>query len=301
MTFFVRLLVSFGLLVPALAYATTGALTVSTLSLAGKAVSVPQGAQRVPLLKVTLAADCAADVSVTELSVRHAGLGSARDLSRVYLMADGIRVSRGVVPSDRNASTLRLRSFTVPACESRIIIVTVDVSASAAPAGEHRLDLESVTASAPVSIVSAAATTSSVPRTTVTPSSFSPQVSAEFLTVHTSQLYGANRVLARVRLTNDGRRAAALTAITFTNDGKARDADLEDIALFASDGTRLTAEFSQLDGDRLRLEFEKAFVLQPSDEKVVELRGDVRASRRQTIDFEIEEPSDIEATEARGR
>ncbi len=299
MTILARLFIALGLLVPAFVSAATGALTVTTLSLAGQDVSVPQGAQRVPLLQVTLAATCAADVSVTELVVRHAGLGSARDLARLYLMEDGARLSRGVVPSDRNASILRLRSFTVPACGSRTISVAADVSASASPAGEHRLVLESVTADASVSI-SAAATSPASPAT-VTPSISSPQVSAEFLDVHTSQLYGANRVLARVRLQNDGRRAVLLTAITITNDGKARNADLQNMALFASRGTAITAEAGQLEGDRLRLVFDSGFVLESGDEKVLELRGDVRASRRQTIDFMIEEPSDIEAVEARTR
>lgn len=287
-----------GLLFPAFAIAASGALAVTASSALSETSSIPQGAQRMPLLEVSFAADCQSDVTVSELVVRHAGLGSARDLARLYVMADGRRLTRGVVPSDRHALTLRLRSFVVPACASRMVSITADVSPTAAAAGEHRLMLESVAADVPVTISTAA---NSSARATVTPSVSSPQIEAEFLTVHTSQLYGSNRTLARVRLTNIGERSQGVTAITLTNNGSARDADLRNLALYGSDGQRLTTEAAQMDGSLLRLSFEVPLFLSRSDEKLLELRGDVRASRKRTIDYTIEELSDIEAAEVHRR
>jgi hypothetical protein len=274
------------------------ALTVEVATVAQG--SIPQGAQRVGMLTVSLAASCASDVSVASLDVRHSGLGSARDLARLYLMEGDRRVSRAAVPNDKAPTTLRLRSFTVPACETRILTVAADVSASAAAAGEHRLSVEEVRADAPARILSAASS-SSAPRATVTPNASASTVAVEFLPVHTSVSYGANRTLARLRLQNDGRRAQSVSAIMFTNDGSARDADLQDLALYSSAGDRVSAVAAALDGSILRLELDPALVLDSRDEKVLELRGDVRASRKRTIEFAIEEPSDVEAAEARTR
>ncbi len=260
--------------------------------------SIPQGAQRVGMLTVALAADCKADVTVTSLEVTHMGLGSARDLSRLYLLEGSQRISRGAAPSDKDPTTLRLKAFTVPACGSRTLTVAADFSASAAAAGEHRLSLEAVEASAPVTIEAASAR---LIRATVTPSADTPQVTAAFLPVRTSQLYGGNRTLARVRLSNEGDHAVIVTAVTFTNDGSARDADLQDIALYASDGTRLSEAVEQLEGSIVRLDIDTVFRLDSRDEKVLELRGDVRASRKRTIEFIVEEASDVEAAAARRR
>lgn len=262
--------------------------------------SIPQGAQRVSMLTVALQASCASDVAVSSLEVRHGGLGSVRDLSRLYLMEGGRRASRGAVPNDQAPTMLRLRGFTVDACGTRILTVAADFSASAAAAGEHRLTLEEVSADAPARAIAAAASSSSVPRATITPGA-SAELSIEFLPVRTSVTYGANRTLARLRLENDGRRAQSVLAITFTNDGSARDADLQNLALYNSAGERISATAEVLDGSILRLELDPALHLESRDEKVLELRGDVRASRKRTIEFTIEEPSDVEAVEARTR
>ncbi len=261
--------------------------------------SVPQGAQRVSMLTLTLEASCASDVAVAALDVRHGGLGNVRDLARVYLMEGDRRVSRAAVPSDKAATTLRFRSFTVSACESRVITVAADLSPSAAAAGEHRLALEEVRADAPVQIVSVPVV-ASVPRATVTPA-VAAQISIEFLPVRTSVTYGSNRTLARVRLENDGRRAQSVRAITFTNNGSARDADLQNLALYSSSGERISTSIDALDGSILRVNLDPTLSLESRDEKVLELRGDVRASRKRTIEFTVEEPSDVEVVEARTR
>lgn len=261
--------------------------------------SIPQGAQRVAMLTLSLSASCASDVALSSIDVRHGGLGSVRDLSRLYLMEGERRVSRGAVPNDTAATTLRLRSFTVPACETRILTVAADISASAAAAGEHRLSVEEVRADAPAMILTVSS--SPRPRATVTPSVSASAIAVEFLPVRTSVTYGANRTLARLRLENDGRRAQSVSAITFTNDGSARDADLQNLALYNSSGERISDAVASMDGSILRLELDPALMLESRDEKVLELRGDVRASRKRTIEFTIEEPSDVEAVEARTR
>ena len=56
-----------------------------------------------------------------------------------------------------------------------------------------------------------------------------------------------------------------------------------------------------LDTDRVRLSFDPPFLLRRNEERLVELRADVLASRRKTIRIVLEEESDVEATVKRGR
>ena len=138
------------LLIAALAQGTGGSLAFGTLLSVGQqqvqgSIAVPPGAQRVTLLTLTLHASCAADIGVSGMTLLHRGMGDARDISAVYLMSGGRRISRGRQVDANGRATLTFPTITVPACGQQIITVLANFSATAATAGEHRFELESPT------------------------------------------------------------------------------------------------------------------------------------------------------------
>lgn len=262
--------------------------------------SVPLGAQRVPMLTLRMTAACAQDVRVASLTLQHRGLGSPQDIAGVYAFFNGVRRSRSRAPSGRNGTaTLTLRGVTVPACGTLSVDILGDVKSTAAPSGEHAFSLVwagNVVTEPPVPVVlnlagDAAARTIPVGNAVGT-------VTADALPLPSTLTYGSARTLARLRLTakEDDRQ---LTAITFVNDGSARDADLQNLFLETSGHTRLSPTLPSLQGDRVRVELQPPLVLRRSEVRLVQLLGDVRASRRKTVRLLIQEPSDIEAEPTR--
>ncbi len=126
-------------------------------------------------------------------------------------------------------------------------------------------------------------------------------LSVGYVSIPLPLTYGSNRILSRFSLTADRSNDHLVTAITLTNEGKAHNADLQNLFITSSDGKRLTDIVTSLDGDTLRFDFDPALRIGKNSGRMFVLRGDIRASRRQTIEFRIQEPSDIEATVARGR
>lgn len=287
------------LLAPLSAGAISPTLTVTpqTPAISG---SVPQGAQRVPMLTVKMQASCAADIPVTSLTLMHGGLGDAADILRVYALSGIQRVTRVASVSARNPTILRLpASFSVPACQSTTLTIVTDFSGGAATGGEHRLDLVSVVAAATTTILPSAAT----PRLplSVTPHPSQPTITADFRPVTETQYYGANRLVARLLLTAGAGADQQISAITFFNDGTARDSDMQNLYLETASHVRVSDVAAHMDGRTVRITLNPPLLLERNDSKLLNLRADIRASRTHTIRWTIESPSDIEAGEWRGR
>ncbi len=289
--FILSLLLGISIATPASADASL--LSVDVTGMAPSAV--PKGAQRVTFLSVELRASCDDDVSVRTLTVQHRGLGDASDIERVYLMDGNARLSRGTAfgNSKRTAVVRLTKPLLVEACERRTLNVAVDVSNDAESTGQHVLSLLSVASNvSSVDIVHAKGRGVSVAETKPTQIG---TVDIEFLDLLQPLRYGASRTLARFRLETDGEANQEIHAITFTNDGKATDADLKNLRIQNRTGDVLTNVLSSMDGDRVVLTFDPPFRLDRNDEVLLELKGDIRASNRRTVRFVLEEPSDLEA------
>jgi hypothetical protein len=255
------------------------------------AASIPQGAQRVNLGMFTITAPCEADSSIESVTLRHSGLGDAGDIDRVYL-AEGIRrISPARSFSGReNTIELRLRGLNIRSCTTRTFSILADFSSEAAAGSEHFVDVDSVrTASGTVTV---AKQTAGAPVRPV-PSS-SGRITVEYRDLHGPVRYGNTRTIVRMLLSADGEEDQQITSITFTNEGSARNADLQRLRLF--DGTTLLAPVvKSLDGDTLRFELDPPLSLSRNQEKLLTVKADVRASVKRTIQLIIDEPSDIEA------
>ena len=263
--------------------------------------SIVRGAQRVPFLHVTLESTCGAPTNIDSLTVHHRGRGFASDIGGIYAMADGKRVSRPASFSARTkTAVIRLRGFTIPACGRRTITIMGDISPDAATGGEHSLtvlskddiatDAKNITLIAP----------SSAPSASIAPSQ-QGVLSVSYLSLPKRITYGTDRTVLRVKLESDSRSSHLIDAITFTNEGKARNADLKNLWIGSTRGERLSNIAPTMDGETVRITFEKPLVLAKNDSVILLLHADTLASRTRTIQFEIAEAADIEARAVSGR
>lgn len=274
-----------------------GALTVDVSS--AHTGSVPPGTQRVEMLKLLLSADCSDDIPVQSISVQRRGLGANDDIAAVYVMHRNARISESRSISKRDGSvTINLRNLVIPACMAEEVSVHVDFAADAAIAGEHTFKLKALDAGkATVRIEERLGNFTRPSLTTGTPIG---QISVEYLRLNERIRYGSRQRLARFTLTADSRDDHELHAITFTNNGSASDDDLQNLFIEFRN-RKISTKATALSSDTVRLEFSPPFELQKNQTLQFSLRGDVRASRSRTIQFIIEEASDIEAAPKRGR
>ncbi|MFA6039100.1 MAG: hypothetical protein WCV62_00010 [Candidatus Peribacteraceae bacterium] len=270
-------------------------LTVTVIPSAGSVV--PQGAQGVPFLTLRLRASCASPVTVSSLTLRHTGKGAASDILRVYAYRENLRISRAVSVPTRNSFTLRLRPVTVPACGEETLSVLANFSSSARAAGEHRFEVTDVGTQTGVTVHTATPSAASPLR--VTTHATTPDVKVDFRTVHTSKEYGTRRVVARFLLTGGNAADQRIRSITFTNQGSARNTDMRNLYVETASRTRISSILPSLDGDTARITLEPPLPLSRNQSVLLQLRADVRASRTRTIDWSVEEPSDIVSEEAR--
>lgn len=276
-----------------------GTLTVSA-SATPRVGSVPQGASRVPMLQVDLSASCEADIAVSELAVRHAGLGDPGDISGVYVLEQGRRISRSATFDGDGVARLRLRQLQVPKCESVSLQIVGDLSRTAAPAGEHGAELRMS-----YDVVSTAARTELTTGNQLTIST-SPTaagaVSVKFLSVNPRLIrYGRIETVARLQLTADGSSDQLLRSITLTNNESARDFDLINLSLQTSSQKVLSSTASRLNGKQVTLTFEPSYVLKRGQTVVLLLKAEVRGSVTRKVQFMLEEESDLDASVYRSR
>lgn len=274
-----------------------GSLTVTTSPVDGG--TVPPGAQRVPMLKLTLEASCEADVSVDAVHVQRKGLGNSADIDFVYLMEGSLRISAPLqIGSKHGNVSLAVRNFTVPACATREIVLYADFSDHAAATAEHRFEL---TGERVESFNADVAIRSANPASSVmTTGKAVGRISAEYVQPSQSASYGVRQAVARFSLSADDKADHAISAITLRNDGSARGNDLQNLFLELH-ADRLTQIVHAMQDSTVRLTFDPPLLLKKNQKIVLTLRADIRTGRSRTIRFLIEQPSDIEAAPVTGR
>lgn len=260
--------------------------------------SVPRGAQRVGFVRLHLVADCVDDAVIGAVRLKHQGKGSIHDIQRVYAVVNGVRASDAKTISTRDGHvTLRFRDFTVPACEEATVDIVADMSSDAASGGEHAFIVEDETSVDAGSHAVSLENKSDGTGTTRTAPSVSGSVSAEFLPLLKPVRYGQGRTVARLTLTAREKDQTAVS-IRLTNDGKATDDDLQNLVLVNAKGEAVTAMATAMDGNGVTLTFKPGFRLKKNATTKLELRADVTASRKRTIGFTLDEPSDLLVTPA---
>jgi hypothetical protein len=277
---------------------TSNQLTVTTLALPDVG-SVPQGAQRIPVLALRFSSACGADATINSITLQHSGLGAVSDFLRVYAAKGTQRLTRGITVSARDPFTLSLPStLSIKACMSVDVVIQADLSPTALAASEHRFDVTSVDAGQGTNVRIVPKASSVATRITATANP--AQVSVELLDLLTPVYYGENQILARLAVTGQGGKDQQITAITLENQGSASNLDLRNLVFITADGKQASSITSSLDGRMVRLVFATPFVLKGRERKILQLKGEVRASSRKTVQWTLD-ASDIEAKEVRSR
>lgn len=256
--------------------------------------SIPAGAQRVEFLHLVATASCERDARVQEITVHHRGLGSLEDIEGLSVWIGDRRVSRSIAPARPSGSAvLRPRLIVVPKCQSVEISIRGDFSPEASPAAEHVFSLsqDDVRTDGDVSVVTGAKAPASL---TVIPAENS-EISVSMISVSTPVSFGPQRIVARMAVESTGNRDQKLISIMLTNDGSATGMDLQNLVLLNTRRERISSVLPSLSGDTATFVLNPSLVLQSGDERVLSVAADVRASRRRTIRFLVEEPSDVQA------
>jgi hypothetical protein len=274
-----------------------GNLTVETHS--PRSGSVAPGSQRLEMLRLRITADCSADVPIQTISVQRRGLGANADIQSLHVSHRGSRISRERDITNKDGSVdLQLRNFTITACDSEDILVLANYSPDASPAGEHRIELRNVDAGkSQVRIDHTAGNFAPLQRTA---SRTVGQIGLEYLRLTKPVRYGSKQLLSRFTLGADGVNNHNVTQITLTNNGSATNEDLQNLYIeFRS--RRISSYARTLKRDKAVFTFDPPIRLNKNQTLKFGLRADVRASRSRTIQFIVEEPSDIISSPIRRR
>lgn len=281
---------------PQQAVLSPGALTVTAAP--AQQITAGRGSQRVPMLSLSFSAECAkGPISIEEIRLLRTGPGSSDDLAAVYLDEDGIRMSTAHSVPREGAFTLRLRGFHIEPCDTRTLTVLADIAADADIAGVHGLQLQSqdpFLANARSVRISVAPGFAPMLRTAPQASG---RIEVSFLPLIHRISYGDNRTVARLRLTAS-ERDQTISAVTLTNLGTASNGDLQALRLTTAQGKDLTMSAS-MNGKRVRLTFDPPFVLNKGRTVLLHLRANVRSGASRSVQFTLEEPSDLAATPSR--
>ncbi|MBP9773504.1 MAG: hypothetical protein KBD00_02625 [Candidatus Peribacteraceae bacterium] len=113
--------------------------------------------------------------------------------------------------------------------------------------------------------------------------------------------YGATQALARLQLTASGTSDSLLKSITLTNDGTARDSNFSDLRMETSAGETISNIAGHLDGKTVHLTFTPNYILRRGDVKTIVLKGRVTGSALRTVQFLLQEESDLETADIRLR
>lgn len=262
---------------------------------------VARGQTRVPMLTLQLSASCDADLALNTIDLTHFGLGSVTDIRSVYALSGFRRVSRAASFSKDGMATLRLQRMSVEACDTETIDIVADFSTDSDAAGEHGVSLAAT--NAVESSASRTLYTSEEQATqTVKSSPFDPgAITVRMLPQRVNMLFGTIQTIARLQVSADQDGAHVLRSITLTNAGSARGYDFIDMVLEDRRGNVLTRLTQHMDERTVTFTFDPTYILDRGDTVVLLLRGEIRTSYAKTVDFEIEEESDIVSSPYRRR
>lgn len=273
-------------------------LTVHTVPVAVD--GIPRGASRVQLLPLDFRASCGEDdVRVKRIRVQHTGLGDTDDIKGIYLLKGYRRLSRSTrFNSSKKEVVLRMRNLIIPACERVRVYVAVDFKRTSVVGGQFLLEVSAVQdISSTADVVEGAFPLRTMPaKSSITPQ---PVGVLTFTPLRVSSIRPVmNELLAKFRIEADIEAHQILYAITLTNKGTARDDDLRNLYLTRLNGRALTPVVKKMDGDTVTFRFSRPYLVKRSNKILFQLRGNAYTSRK-TVNFILEEPSDISADPSR--
>jgi hypothetical protein len=261
--------------------------------------SIPRGAMRVPVFSMTLDVPCNTNVTLESIRLQHRGMGRIQDITAVYAMVDGVRVSRAVTPESSNGQVeVRFESHKLEPCATEEMMFVMDIASDADVGGSHAFI---VTDSQNIHFTGAAVIFNNA---TISPRSIASQnqgsVTFTSLPLLLQPRYGDDRTVARFRIEASGLHQV-MTEITLINSGSANADDLQNLVLVDSRGQKISDIVSQLAGRSARFILKKPLYLEQGKQQILMVKANIRASRRRTIALGLHEQSDLHVQPARSR
>ncbi len=273
-----------------------GTLEISVSSKNPSGDTVPMGANQVTMLSLDLTASCDDSVTVESITVLHEGFGAKSDITGVYAMADGGRVSRerSISSTDQTATIRFITPLVVPACKTTTVDLVADFNTGITAGAEHNLAVElasdflsnakGVTGSFPLrgGSFKVGAVTSGVLTLTyrsVTPS----QV----------EVGDKGKVIGRFEVSTNSVEDQTIYTMTIHQNGTVGDGDVSNIKIRRTDGTVLTNVVPQFNNKFATLTFNPPFVVLEGDKLTLEVVADVVGGAAKTVVTDFDETSDI--------
>ena len=273
-----------------------GSLTVHAFLGDGRTFSIPRGGQRIPMLTLQAQASCDADVNISSMNLQRKGLGDRNDITALYAMSSSYRVARPrTITRKDGRAQLRFRNLTIPACEKRTITILADFSEDSAIGGEHRIEFDGIR---PIDANGAQVTVHTTIVSTLmrTAGYSSPTISVEPVQISNRITYGDSRIVGKFRLEADRNGSHAITGIRLKNLGTARNADLQNLYIETNADGRISSVVPSMVGDEVFFPIEPPLTIRRGRNKTIQVRADVRSGAQRTIQFGVEESSDVHAT-----
>lgn len=273
-----------------------GVLEVSSSSKNPMGDAVPRGAVGVSMLSLDLTASCEDSVTIEDLTVLHEGFGSTTDLTGLYAVVDGQRVTRKrTVDSKDQSATLHFSSpLTVAACKSVTLDLVADLSTTATVSAEHNLVVE-----LPSDVVSNAKQVkgnfplkgNSFRVAAVTAGT----LTVSYLSVSPNEVKVGDKevLLGKFEVSVNSVEDQTIYSMTLQQNGTANNGDVTNLKIRRSDGTVLTNTVASFDDDYATFVFNPPFIVKQGDKLTLSVVGDVAGGAGDTVKVQFEESADI--------
>lgn len=247
--------------------------------------TIAPGTQRVPVLEATFTTSCNDEVQLWNLELQRRGLGASSDITALYATQNGNRISTTRSVPTSGEVTLSLREVELQDCKATVIILA-DFSPTASPFGQHQFIVSSVQASVPLTVEIANTITTNVGNTTP------GLIQVTNLAPISRVRIGNKATVGRVRL-EAVEKNQQLISILFSNRGSAQNNDLTNFYMTDRAGNFLSTITSQMDDKRVNIQFVSDVVLAEDTSIELLLKADYLSSRSNTVDFTVEQPTDV--------
>ena len=259
--------------------------------------NVPQGAVAVNMVSYDLTASCSDSVSVSRMLMIHEGAGSRSDIDSVYVSIDGTRVSSTKsINSDEEANITISPALMIPACATVQVDIAADFNTGVTPGGEHRFALysaddvrsnaKSVTMNGPLTGETFEVAT--VPAGIV-------QFKYNSVSPSTTDIGEEDVTVADFEVKASSDEDVTFMSITLEQDGTISSDDLTNLNLYR--GSTKVAGPVEMMGDYVTFMVNE--YIDSSDSEDYEVRADILDGAGDTIQFSLEETSDLKAVGAK--
>lgn len=276
--------------------AATSALTVTTNPISVIQQPVPKGALHVPVLSLTLQASCEEGIVVDGVDLVRDGPGSLSDIEGIYALINGQRITRKRTIESQNhtVSLAFAKPVSIPACQSVTVDVAADFQAAATVSGQHRFSVRSpasvrantqrIGGSFPLQgqMLSIAAVPTGI-------------LTFEYRSIAPVQIeVGRTKVVTgKFQVSANSVEHQTLRHIVLRQNGSVKVGDLRNLSLRTSDGTKISTTVQQTSSDATLFAFEPPFLVRQGDTKTIELVADIIGGAGRTIEWKLEEESDL--------